>query len=150
MEKRPNYRTRRKARIAGCMELHQTGELEKPITFTVVAERLRAKPRMTKGDRWRKRPIIERWFAFKDLVALSYRHSGGHTFFNPVTVDYEFFLSNFRRIDADNLIKGINDALVGLAFPDDCVKYIKGGTFHITFLPKDSMEKAVITIKPEC
>jgi len=103
---------------------------------------------MTRRDIWKKRPIVERWYAYKDLIAISYRQAGGKTFMGPVNIDYQFYLSNKRRIDSDNLIKGINDALIGLAFPDDKVAYIRGGSFEITFIPKGLSEEALITIKP--
>jgi Holliday junction resolvase RusA-like endonuclease len=103
---------------------------------------------MTRCDKWKKRPVIERWLAYKDLVALSYRQAGGKTYMEPVQIFYEFFLADNRRIDSDNLVKGINDALLGLAFPDDCVFYIRRGTFGVNFIPKGNQEHADITIEP--
>lgn len=95
---------------------------------------------------------MERWFAFKDLVALSYKKAGGHSYFQPLAVGYEFRLLNHRKIDLDNLIKGINDSLSGLAWPDDSVAYVRQYDYaRVVFKqygPFDADEQAIITIRP--
>ena len=124
---------------------------EKPQTtiFQVIADRLRSKPRMTRSDKWKKRPVIVKWYAWKDLVALSYRRTKGRSYVCPVAMSYEFYLKDKRRIDLDNLIKGINDALLGLAFADDDVKHIKKIDCAEAFIfPSLEEEKAIITIRP--
>jgi len=104
---------------------------------------------MTRSDVWKKRPIVERWLAYKDLIAMSYRSQGGVTFFNPVSVGYIFYLKDNRRIDLDNLIKGINDALNRLAWPDDDVKHIRQYDYARAVIDTSLEEERVkITIKP--
>ena len=118
------------------------------ITFKVRAERLSSKPRMTQSDRWKKRPIVERWLAFKDLIALSYKQAGGRSYFGEVAIQYDFYLYK-RRIDLDNLIKGVNDSLSGLAWVDDDVGHVRqydGAFTH--FVERGSMEEIVVRIRP--
>jgi Holliday junction resolvase RusA-like endonuclease len=146
-----NYQPRRgQAAIRRRLRLHNENESvsHPPIEFKVETEKLCSKPRMTRCDVWKKRPVVERWFAYKDLVALTYRRSGGKTYFHPVSMKFEFFLSGNRRTDLDNLIKAVIDALVGLAFPDDSVKYIRRyDSASVTIKEKGQTEAVWITIK---
>jgi len=121
---------------------------ELPVTFKVECDCLRPKPRMTSRDRWSKREATDRWWAFKDMVVLSYRQAGGRFYTPPVSVKYEFFLSNRRRIDLDNLIKGINDALNNIAWPDDCCACVREyESAKAVFIGKGNKEYARISIK---
>lgn len=85
------------------------------------------KPRMTQRDKWAKRPVVERYFAFRDEVRLrkvSLPEGGAHvTFVLPMPKSW----SKKRREqmrgqphqqkpDVDNLAKGLMDAV----FADDC------------------------------
>jgi len=126
-----------------------TTEPPSEITFVVTCQKLRTKPRMTQRDKWAKREVIERWFAFKDLVGLSYRSQKGKTFLCPVAVQYNFYISDRRRLDLDNLVKGINDALNGLAWPDDnigCVRQFDGAFVH--FLDRGVDEQVRVRVRP--
>jgi Holliday junction resolvase RusA-like endonuclease len=154
MEKRPNFRTRRKARINRSLELHQECKQigpTPPITIDIRTEHLCPKPRMTRSDKWKKRPCVERWMAYKDLVAMTYRRAGGRTYFSPVSIGFEFTLLNRRKIDLDNLIKGVIDALTGLAWPDDSVSHIRSYDYaRVIFKeygPFCGSESAVVMIR---
>ncbi len=85
-----------------------------------------AKPRMTQRDKWKNRPVVARYNAFKDLVRLhriELPESGYHVIFiMPMPKSW----SNKKKLkmnskphqqtpDKDNLEKGLLDAL----FKDD-------------------------------
>ena len=101
--------------VRGTMELEFSGD---PV----------AKPRMTQRDKWQKRPIVEKYWAFKDAI-------------NAFAVAQEFKLANSyrakiyiampvswskkkrdkmrlqphkQRPDLDNFLKAIQDALFGI------------------------------------
>jgi Holliday junction resolvase RusA-like endonuclease len=80
---------------------------------------------------------------------MNYRSQGGITYFQPVAITYDFWLKDNRKIDLDNLIKGVNDALNGLAWPDDSVKYIRyyEGA-RIVIDTSRVREQAIIRIRP--
>lgn len=104
---------------------------------------------MTQRDKWAKRDVVERWLAFKDLVSLTYKSCGGKMFLIPVAVQYNFYISDRRKMDLDNLIKGINDALNGRAWLDDNIgrlRQIDGAFVH--FIDKDKDEAVRIRIRP--
>jgi len=117
------------------------------VTFRIITERLRSKPRLVRSDVWKKRPIVENWYAWKDLVAMTYREQCGYTFTEPVFVYYYFQLCTHRKIDVDNLIKGVNDALNGLAWPDDRIKYVKGCWAVTKVDDKNQAEELRVTIR---
>lgn len=86
-----------------------------------------AKPRMTRSDKWNKRPIVCQYRAYKDEIRLrkvQVPESGAHiTFVIPMPASW----SNKKRDamdgqphqqtpDVDNLHKGLLDAV----FSDDC------------------------------
>lgn len=87
------------------------------------------KPRMTKRDRWKKRPIVERYYEFRDEVKSILRKTGFEpsdalhlTFRVPMPKSWskkkrEKMLGKFhkQRPDIDNYIKGFLDA----AFKED-------------------------------
>jgi len=84
------------------------------------------KPRMTRRDSWKKRPVVERYYAFKDAIrALAAKDK----FVLPEEYDIEFHVampkswSNVRKLaldgrphksrpDLDNFIKAFQDALI--------------------------------------
>ena len=85
-----------------------------------------AKPRMTQSDRWKKRPCVMKYWAFKDLVRLAgikLPEGGSHVIFHmPMPKSW----SKKKRaemdgkphklkIDIDNLTKALLDAI----FNDD-------------------------------
>mgnify|MGYP002814100871 CR=1 FL=1 len=85
-----------------------------------------AKPRMTRSDIWKHRPIVDRYFAFKDhLVRLCRLQS----FELPDSYKVEFLITmpdswsrskrdslqgspHRQRPDLDNLVKALNDCLI--------------------------------------
>lgn len=83
-----------------------------------------AAPRMTQSDKWRKRPVVLRYFAYKDelrLKAGDYKpQSGQHvTFFMPPPESWSAKkklscegLPHLVKPDCDNLLKGFWDCLL--------------------------------------
>jgi len=80
-----------------------------------------AKPRMTQSDRWKKRPCVMKYWAFKDLVRLAginLPDGYGHViFYIPMPKSWskkkraEMDGKQHRSIkDRDNLIKALQDA----------------------------------------
>lgn len=83
------------------------------------------KPRMTSRDRWKKRPVVERYHAFKDTLALQMqgfemRKSGLHLYFlipmppswsKKKRRDYHYF-PHQQTPDIDNLVKAFLDAVM--------------------------------------
>jgi len=153
LQKGINFGARSKSRISRSLQVSQTKiGPSLPITFEVRSERITSKPRMTRQDKWKKRLCVERWYAWKDLIAMSYKRAGGHSYFQPIAIGYEFHLLNHRKIDLDNLIKGCNDALNGLAWPDDNVGYVRqfdyARVIFDTYGPFCGSEKVIISIRP--
>lgn len=83
-----------------------------------------AKPRMTKRDRWKGRPVVEKYFAFRDQVQLhlpadwKFPASGARvTFFVPMPKSWTKKKKrqmeskpHQKRPDIDNFVKGLLDA----------------------------------------
>lgn len=64
---------------------------------------------------------IQTYLAYKEYVGLIARSACPEPFTGPVTLAVEVYLVDRmkRRWDADNVLKGISDALNGIAFLDD-------------------------------
>jgi len=88
------------------------------------------KPRMTQRDKWKKRPVVERYRAFKDLCRdenVSIPESGAHIRFYlkmPKSWSKKKKLAmeghpHQQRPDIDNLLKGLLDAV----YHEDSVVY---------------------------
>jgi len=86
-----------------------------------------SKPRMTRRDRWAKRPAVLRYWGYKDQVIKSgiyIEDSGAHiTFILPMPKSWSAIKKNQMRMqahqqkpDKDNLEKGLLDAI----FEEDC------------------------------
>lgn len=119
------------------------------IIFTVSAERIRTKPRMTRQDVWKKRPCVTNWYEWKNNVAWTYKQKGGWCFDCPVSVKFWFRLkaSKKERRDLDNIIKGIIEALSGgVAFVDDSIEYVRRYEDADVEFVKVGVESATITI----
>lgn len=85
-----------------------------------------AKPRMTRADTWKHRPIVDRYYAFKDSIVLQAREQNfmlgdafSIVFMIPVPeswsqVKREKFANVPHRSkpDVDNLVKGVMDCLL--------------------------------------
>lgn len=113
-------------RLKAAIDDVRVGKKEPPeITFGFFCENIVPKPRMTRRDRWAKRPCVERWKAFKKLVRLAYIQAGGKMYSGPVAVAFEFRVASRRVRDLDNMMKGVQDALLELAFADDNVGVIR-------------------------
>ena len=91
-----------------------------------------AKPRMTKRDRWKKRPCVERYFAFRDQIHAcadkleGVQIFGSHFIFViPMPKSWSkkkkaenFAQAHIVRPDSDNLLKGFFDSWLA---EDACV-----------------------------
>ena len=85
-----------------------------------------AKPRMVKSDRWKKRSVVERYWAFKDLINLAAKNQNftlGECFSVIFEIEMPKSWSQKKRDtmdgqphksrpDLDNLEKGICDCLL--------------------------------------
>jgi Holliday junction resolvase RusA-like endonuclease len=109
-----------------------------------------AKPRMTRADTWKKRPIVERYWAFKDLITLQAAKQGFKLADCYRVVFYMEMPKSWsqkkkkemngkfhrQRPDIDNMIKSINDSLL----QED------SGVFYVVAIKKWS-EKPGISIE---
>ena len=84
-------------------------------------------PRMTQRDRWKRRPVVERYFAFRDQVRknqVRIPSAGAHvTFVLPMPPSWSakrrashVWKPHQQRPDVDNLAKALLDAV----FAEDC------------------------------
>jgi Holliday junction resolvase RusA-like endonuclease len=109
-----------------------------------------AKPRMTKSDRWKKRPATAKYWAFKDKVRqLGIKYDNGYsiTFVIPMPKSWSKKKKESmcrkphqQKPDADNLVKALLDAI----FDEDKhiwhlgeIKKIWGGKGAIIIFKKD-------------
>ena len=99
-----------------------------------------AKPRMTQSDRWKGRPIVNRYNAYKDLLRLDANRMGleelpdvlGSIYFHipmPKSWSYKKKLEmngqlHKQKPDLDNLLKGFFD---GLKAKDERIALISKG-----------------------
>lgn len=85
------------------------------------------KPRMTKRDRWKKRPVVNKYHSFKDLLRLEANKFGIQTL--PGSIESLIFVipmsdswsekkkikydktPHIQRPDLDNLLKAVQDCL---------------------------------------
>ena len=81
-----------------------------------------SKPRMTKRDKWKKRPVVLKYFAFRDecrLKGVQVPEAGAHVIFHvPMPLSWtkkkrnDLFMKPHRqKPDIDNLVKGLLDAV---------------------------------------
>lgn len=85
-----------------------------------------AKPRMSRSDRWKTRPVTSRYWAFKDLIVLAAKNQDftlGETFYAIFEIEMPKSWSKKKKSemnghphqqkpDCDNLLKGIQDSLL--------------------------------------
>lgn len=114
-----------------------------------------AKPRMTQADRWKKRPVVEKYWKFKDNIKAQAKRQGFKlgqaykvTFYLPLPKSMsmkrkEAFLNKPHKIrpDLDNMIKSLNDCLLE---EDGAVYYVTaqkkwgvGGKIIVENLPEN-------------
>ncbi len=84
------------------------------------------KPRMVKSDSWRKRPVVQRYWAFKDELTLLCNRSGYRqgnelyaTFHIPMPASWPksrkllmLGQNHDSKYDVDNIIKAVLDSLL--------------------------------------
>ena len=86
------------------------------------------KPRMTRSDKWKKRPVVMRYWAFKDQVAaakLTLPKRGAHVVFcmpmpkswSKKKKDKMISMPHEQTPDVDNILKALMDAV----YDDDSV-----------------------------
>jgi len=85
-----------------------------------------AKPRMTRADRYKKRPVVEKYWAFKDMIKLQAKQQKfkladeySVVFVMPIAKSTsekkkaEMYGEPHRlRPDLDNMLKSLNDCLM--------------------------------------
>lgn len=93
-------------------------------TFTIPGEPISA-PRMTRRDKWAKRPCVVKYFAWRDLARLSARRLPDPELVEHIEVSALFPLPRRPRAgqvnggphrqkpDVDNILKAVLDALFG-------------------------------------
>jgi len=83
------------------------------------------KPRMTRADRWKKRPVVDRYYAFKDAIRQAaeeqdFELSDTHTIMIVIPMPKSWSKKKKKetigkphqqRPDADNICKGVWDSL---------------------------------------
>lgn len=70
------------------------------------------KPRMTQKDKWAGRPIVIKYFKWKNLIRKAWLATGINTFDSPVCISLEFWITQPKPTsDLDNFIKGVKDSL---------------------------------------
>ena len=92
------------------------------------------KPRMTRADRWKKRPIVEKYWAYKDAIReeqgpFRFPHSGASVvFYMPIPKSWskkkkaaalDSPHQKVKSCDIDNLLKALWDALIWDEGDDD-------------------------------
>jgi len=94
------------------------------IRLATIHTRPMGKPRMTRRDRWAKRPVVQKWNSYKDVVRLS------------VPPGFQFPLSDFWVIFTFKPPKSwlISDAIESYGSP------------HQVVPDKDNLEKGIIDI----
>lgn len=85
------------------------------------------KPRMTRRDKWARRPVVLAYFAYRDEIRAAARAAGMPDQFNEVHCHFEIPMPrswpktkrsmlvgrpHTARPDLDNLVKGLLDALL--------------------------------------
>lgn len=85
-----------------------------------------AKPRMTRSDKWKKRPATAKYWAFCDLVQLNkvkFESGNSVVFYIPVPKswskrkqDLMIGKPHMQTPDLDNLVKALGDAI----YKNDC------------------------------
>ena len=94
-----------------------------------------AKPRMTKADKWKKRPVVEKYWRFKDAISKEAKKQVfklGRAYSVTFTIELPKSMSlkqkklrigqpHMLRPDLDNLLKALNDCLMD---EDSSIHYI--------------------------
>lgn len=114
-----------------------------------------AKPRMTKADRWKKRPIVEKYWTFKDNIV---RQAKKQNFKLGRAYKVTFYVALPKSIskkekekrlgkahtirpDLDNFLKSLNDTLMdedsGVHYIVCSKKWAEKGKIIVENLPED-------------
>ena len=97
------------------------------LSFTVYGAAV-GKPHMTHADRWKKRPCVVQYWSWCDAVRKAARITGKVALIAPTSLNITIYLPmpkswsrrekleamgcpHMQRPDADNILKGISDAL---------------------------------------
>ena len=94
-----------------------------PITFTVLGPPVpKARPRVVHGGRRGGRAHTytpQKTHTYEHQVAVAAVRAGVRLFPGPVSLFIDFYLPTRRRLDLDNLLKTVMDALNCVAYADD-------------------------------
>lgn len=106
-----------------------------------------AAPRMTQRDRWKKRPVVMRYWAWRDRIGRAWLELSNFKdrkiFTKPVIIGFKFYVVGYPAIDLDNLIKGVKDGLVRAGIiKGDTIKHVpKYDSPEAFFLCDDCADK---------
>lgn len=105
---------------------------DKKIIVVDISKRCLPKPRMTRADKWKKRPVVVKFREWKDVIKEAFINEAKklsnselkYPIFDKCEMGFYFDMIGNPRCDLDNLIKGIKDSLKDIAFSDDNVRII--------------------------
>lgn len=110
-------------------------------TFTVPGPPIaKARPRVTRSGNTYTPGTTE---AYAQKVQLCARTAGVRPLSCEFTVGISFYMPTVRRVDVDNLAKGILDALNGVAWEDDSQVF----QLHVLRLLDRASPRAVVTLE---
>lgn len=119
--------------------------------FIHSTEKLCAKPRMTQSAKWKYKtdPRLQEYFGYVNELKWKYKGARGKLYVQPVAIGCIFYFNKGQRRDLDNILKGIKDALKGLAWINDNLKWIRGYDYmKCYFIDEDQPEKFELRIRP--
>lgn len=121
-------------------------------TFTIPG-RVVPKPRMTRSDKWKQRPVVVRYQEWVLTVKKAYIDACSRLHKPPVkfavcSLGFTFSVAGSLNVmDLSNCIKGIEDALIGIAYEDDTMQYVRQYDKALVYNVKESkQEMTAVTI----
>lgn len=82
--------------------------------------------------------------AFEKKVKLSALAAGVKQLSGPIQISTEFYMKDLRRVDADNILKAVMDALNGVAYKDDSQVMTGRWSKHLD----KANPRTVVTVEP--
>lgn len=98
------------------------GKTPRVVAFTVQGQPM-PKPRMTRQDTWKQRPCVQRYRCYSDGMRAQMM-SKPRVIFQKARLHVNFWIKGEPRMDIDNLLKSVVEALHPWLIPDDCVKHL--------------------------
>jgi Holliday junction resolvase RusA-like endonuclease len=86
------------------------------LAFVVLGQPIpKARPRVARGHAFTPKTTLQA----EARIAATARQQGARPLSCPVRLDLRFYREDLRRVDIDNLVKLVQDALNGIAYVDD-------------------------------